>query len=133
VIATAELLEAINTDDELPFGGWSEGKGLDGRGLARLLKPYGIRRRTVRVGEHTPKGYRRADMQEAWERYLPSSEGQQGKQGQQVDEANHENPLGDVARVARVARVDGVEGDVAHTSGNETLADRAVREYGVQA
>ena len=38
-IATAELLETLNADDELPFGGWREGKGLDARGLARLLRP----------------------------------------------------------------------------------------------
>ncbi len=42
-IATAELLEAINADEELPFGGWSDGKGISARGLARKLKPYGVR------------------------------------------------------------------------------------------
>jgi hypothetical protein len=71
-IATTELLEAINGEDELPFGGWNDGKGLDARGLARQLKPYGIKPKTVRVGNNTAKGYSREDLQDAWERYVPS-------------------------------------------------------------
>src|SRR5882724_7486106 len=35
-ISTDEVLTAVNSDDELPFGGWSESNGLDARGLARL-------------------------------------------------------------------------------------------------
>ena len=44
---------------------------MDGRRLARFLKPYGIRPRTVRIGAATAKGYHREDLMDAWRRYLP--------------------------------------------------------------
>ncbi len=70
-ISTADLLAAINADEELPFGAWSDGKGLDARGLARKLKPFDIKPRTVRVGGVTSKGYRVEQLEDAWRRYLP--------------------------------------------------------------
>jgi len=80
-LATVTILEEINDDEELPFGGWRKGDGLDGRGLARLLKPYGVKRRTVRLGDQTAKGYRRDQLEEAWERYLPPTP-EKGSQGE---------------------------------------------------
>jgi hypothetical protein len=38
-MTTTDLLAAVNQDDELPFGGWRDGRGMDSRGLARLLRP----------------------------------------------------------------------------------------------
>lgn len=70
-IFTTNILEEINNDDELPFGGWSDGKGLDARGLSKLLKPYGLGPTTVRQSEKVAKGYKRADLAEAFARYLP--------------------------------------------------------------
>ncbi len=40
--------------------------------LARLLRPFKIRPRTIRLGGDVRKGYRRADLGEAFSRYLPS-------------------------------------------------------------
>jgi hypothetical protein len=74
VITTADLLEAVNSDDELPFGAWKEGKGLDARTLARLLKPYGAKPRTVRIGQETAKGYHANDLTDIFARYLSPSE-----------------------------------------------------------
>jgi hypothetical protein len=73
-ITTADLLTALNEDEELPFGGWRDGKGLDARILARLLKPYTVKPRTIRVGEGTAKGYRAEDLADAWARYLPAGD-----------------------------------------------------------
>lgn len=76
-IGTAEVLEALNSDEELPFGRWNEGKGIDARGLAGLLRPYKTREgapikpKQVRVGEDTRKGYRLDDLDDAFSRYLP--------------------------------------------------------------
>ena len=71
-MASADLVDAINADEELPFGAWREGKGIDGRALARLLRPYGIRPRTIRLDDaRTPKGYLRDQFNAAWERWLP--------------------------------------------------------------
>ncbi len=105
-----ELLEEINADDELPFGGWNDGKGLDNRALARLLKPYGVRPRTVRIGEDTPRGYRAEDLRDTWKRYVPAEcgAGRADNSGEKVQHAGspqHEKPrhYGDVADVADVA------------------------------
>ena len=39
--------------------------------LARQLKKYNVYPQTIRVGNETPKGYRRADFEDAWSRYCP--------------------------------------------------------------
>ena len=39
--------------------------------LAGGLRQYGVKSRTIRVGDTTPRGYRREDLFDAWERYLP--------------------------------------------------------------
>jgi hypothetical protein len=71
VISTVDLLAVINADDELPFGGWNDGAGIGSRDLAKILKPYGVTSKTVRVTDKkTLKGYRRCDLQDAWDRYL---------------------------------------------------------------
>jgi hypothetical protein len=72
-VSTEEVLHGVNADDELPFGGWRDGRGLDPRTLARLLKPYGVRPRTVKLPDgSTAKGYHRdGALEEAFARYLP--------------------------------------------------------------
>lgn len=71
-LTTSDLLLRLNSDDELPYGGWREGKGLDGRGLARLLRPYRVRPRSIRVDQNpNQKGYLRSQFEEAWDRWLP--------------------------------------------------------------
>ena len=42
------------------------------RQLAGLLNPFEIRPQTVRIGDSTAKGYKLDDLQDAFERYLPS-------------------------------------------------------------
>jgi hypothetical protein len=121
-VATQELLRLINENDDLPFGAWGGGKGLDARTLARLLKPYGVTPRSVRIGAETPKGYRNADFHDPWTRYT-SQEAQQTQHAQHAQQPNagepasrgHEKPNGAnlnqnherelVARVADVADV----------------------------
>jgi hypothetical protein len=68
--ATTTILNKLHTLDESP---WADirGKPLNDRGLAARLRPYGIKSRTIRIGETTLKGYRRADFLSAWKRYLP--------------------------------------------------------------
>lgn len=88
-IASTTLLHAVNNDDEMPFGGWHDGRGIDHRTLARLLKPYGISPRTIRFDDGvTLKGYRGEEFKSAWARYLPDpSQGSQASRGldQRVD------------------------------------------------
>jgi hypothetical protein len=106
-IPTAEALNTINADEELPFGAWRDGRGLDARGLAKLLAPYGVRPRTVRSGDATPKGYARADLEDAFIRYLdpppespPRAPRPQHDADAQRESARKHSDVADVADVA---------------------------------
>jgi hypothetical protein len=74
-ISTDELLSNLNGMEESPWGDLKGGKGLDARGLAALLKKYGVVPKGVRRGDKTPKGYRREHLHDAWTRYLPDPMG----------------------------------------------------------
>lgn len=70
--STADLLEKLRDIETSPWSDWSRGRGLTAKGLSDLLKPFGIF-----PGRHMDKGvrnsgYRRADLEDAWSRYLPS-------------------------------------------------------------
>lgn len=75
---TKEILDGlISAEDDGPWAHWWEHdmasdntRGPAAR-LARLLKPYRIKVRTIRLDESTPKGYHAKDFEEAWERYCP--------------------------------------------------------------
>ena len=69
-LPTDQLLHRLQ---ELPEAPWNSirGKPLDDRGLAGRLRKYEIRPKTVRIGDHTPRGYERADFADAWGRYFP--------------------------------------------------------------
>ncbi len=71
-LPSAELVAALLADEEWGWGTWRRGKPLDQRGLARLLAPFGIKPRGIRVGTDTPKGYTREWFTDAWSRYLGS-------------------------------------------------------------
>lgn len=68
-IPTALILQKLNAMDEAPWGAL-RGHALDPRGLAKLLKPYGISSTTIRTAVGLAKGYRREDMHDTWRRYL---------------------------------------------------------------
>jgi Protein of unknown function (DUF3631) len=136
VIGTAELLAHINADEELPFGGWGT-DGLDGRGLARLLKPYGVKPRTVRIGDATVKGYAKNDLADVFSRYLPDAS--QASHPSQDPESGAENPhsqadVTDVTDVTLFTRGSGREGSaddfVAQATGARGEADRARADAG---
>jgi len=69
-IASKALLQRLHEIAESP---WHDlkGKPLDERRLSGFLKQYGVKSKTVRIGDSTPKGYARVDLHDAWARYLP--------------------------------------------------------------
>ncbi|UUO03629.1 DUF3631 domain-containing protein [Mycolicibacterium novocastrense] len=69
-VSTADLLDRLHKLDESPWADWY-GKPLTDRGLANLLRPYGVRSRNVKIGGAVPKGYRREDLADPWSRYVP--------------------------------------------------------------
>jgi hypothetical protein len=69
-IASAELVDALVTMTDRPWGECNHGKAITQNGLARRLKPFGIVPKTVRVGNVTAKGYLLEPFAKAFERYL---------------------------------------------------------------
>jgi Protein of unknown function (DUF3631) len=69
-LLTSAICLRLNAD------GWADWyDGMSDRHLAALLRPYGIRSKSVRQGDATGKGYHRDDFHEAWSRYLPPENG----------------------------------------------------------
>lgn len=69
-LSTCSLIDRLLDLEESPWADLGD-RELDSRKLSSLLKPYGIRPVTLRIGNTTPKGYRRQDFADAWARYLP--------------------------------------------------------------
>jgi hypothetical protein len=71
-VFTEAILTELHALDEAP---WKDlnGKGLDSRGLSLRLRQYGIKPKQIREGSTSKKGYQRADLADAWARYLTSS------------------------------------------------------------
>ena len=63
------------------------GKGLDSRGLALRLRQYGIKSKQIREGTTNKKGYLRADLADAWARYLPSAPDKRNKRNSRNNSA----------------------------------------------
>ena len=78
-IPTPNLLAALVDRDDTPAAEWWGRALKDGdtkgpaRRLANLLKPYSIEPSKWGSGKGTTRGYRRADFEDAWSRYLPST------------------------------------------------------------
>lgn len=76
VLAGETIRTRLHALDEAPWGEWY-GHPLTARELAKLLGQFStgdgkpVKSRQVRIGDATMKGYRRADLVDAWSRYLP--------------------------------------------------------------
>lgn len=69
-IASATLLEQLKAMDDAPWVTYGYGRGLSAHSLGRLLEPYEIHSKTVRVAQRTPRGFQRAQFEDAWTRWL---------------------------------------------------------------
>jgi hypothetical protein len=71
---TTTILERLKKIGEAPWrDGWDRNpKPLTDRGLARLLKPYGVASKNVRIDDEQAKGYGCEDLADPWRRYVPS-------------------------------------------------------------
>jgi hypothetical protein len=65
------ICEALAAFEGRPWGEWKQGKPITKNALARLLKSFDVSSGSIRIGSDTGKGYRVADFQEAFSRYLP--------------------------------------------------------------
>jgi putative DNA primase/helicase len=70
-IHTETILEVLREREDRPWPEWGRGKKpITGRGVAKLLEPYGIRSRQLKIGGENRWGYRSEDFDEAFLRYL---------------------------------------------------------------
>jgi putative DNA primase/helicase len=69
-ISSADLIQALCEDDEMPWATYNRGKPISPRQVAKRLADYGIRSKSVRIGCGTPKGYLLEWFDEAFSRYL---------------------------------------------------------------
>lgn len=79
-LATTALLETLNAMEDAPWGDL-KGKALESRGLARMLSRYDVKSCKLRIGATTANGYRRTDLHDAWQRYLPVPPDMSGTSG----------------------------------------------------
>lgn len=85
-LKTEELLEGLSSDPEAPWATWNRGKPITARQLSKRLAEFGIAPGTVRFDgsnaysrylapaqKSTAKGYRLAQFEDAFRRYLPDT------------------------------------------------------------
>jgi hypothetical protein len=128
------ILDRLHKLEDAPWGDWY-GRPLSTRELAKLLRPYQVRSKSVR--EHgtgaSLKGYARADLHDAWQRYVhpapqathPTQEGEPAAQAA-LDGVADAQPPSDTAATSRRAVSDVSQGpeasatdltcDVAHVA-----------------
>ncbi len=70
-IFSDDLVEALKDQKESPWCDWNRGKGLTQNGLARLLKPFSIKSKNMRIGDKQRKGYSAECFVDAFKRYIP--------------------------------------------------------------
>jgi hypothetical protein len=97
-VSCSALVEALNADEQIPYGDWNDGKGISTRELGRKLEPYGIRAKPIRIdGERAGNGYSREQFEDVWARYLPATDlsnrytGTTGYQSQKSGASNRYN------------------------------------------
>jgi hypothetical protein len=70
-LSTDDILTSLNAMEDRSWGEWKNGKCMSAIQLARLLKHFKIRPKTIRQGSETPKGYAFEDCEQSFSRYLP--------------------------------------------------------------
>ena len=68
---TQTILDRLHALSESPWADYAYGKPFSARDLADMLKEHQVKSHQVRIGEDSRKGYRRADLEDPWARYLP--------------------------------------------------------------
>jgi hypothetical protein len=99
-LSTSELIERLAADEETPWADW-HGAIIRPKSLSKLLRPFGIRSRTIRLGDDsTPKGYLRDQFHDSWARYHPGLSERQSAATTATTEETSSHESGDVADVA---------------------------------
>ncbi len=88
-LSTTDLIVELVKVEGRPWPEWNKGKPITPRALGRLLKPFGIVSKVLRIGESTPHGYECQTFDDPYLRYFQGSNPQHP---QQVNEFKHLDP-----------------------------------------
>jgi uncharacterized protein DUF3631 len=96
---TNSIISILINKEESPWSVIDNGKPINARLLAEMLRPYKVTPKDIRIGGIVLKGYEADDFTDAWERYLPSrqeghlpQEALQALQGQQGQQSPPDTP-----------------------------------------
>jgi hypothetical protein len=82
-VATKIMIANLTADPEKQWAEWRHGRPINDKGVADLLREFHIISKTVGPKDGRCKGYRKADFEDAWERYLVPQFREQGEGGQE--------------------------------------------------
>ena len=68
------LAASLDTFVERPWWELRKGQEITGPLLTRVLRPFGVRSKSIWIGNEAGKGYMMSDFEEAFRRYIPRSE-----------------------------------------------------------
>jgi hypothetical protein len=74
-VSSSEMVRLLNEVDDGPWCEWKHGKPLTAPTLARLLKPFGIHPKKIRIGTVTVQGYELESFTDTFTRYTPTQTG----------------------------------------------------------
>jgi Protein of unknown function (DUF3631) len=94
---TQTILDRLHAIAESPWADWSYGKPFSARDLADMLGEHQVKSRQLRIGEDSRKGYRRADLEDAWARYLL-----RGSETAETSETSLASNVSDVSHVSDI-------------------------------
>jgi Protein of unknown function (DUF3631)/Bifunctional DNA primase/polymerase, N-terminal len=109
-LTSKAIINNLTADPEKRWAEWSRGKPISEKGVAGLLHEYRIVSRNVGPRAAQTKGYRKADFEDAWERYLtPEAEKAEGGLDSDILPSTRPPPCNNYAFAEKTA-VDGEDG-----------------------
>ncbi len=69
-LTSEEVVHALAAMEERPWPEWYHGKPITTRQVAKVLHPFNVKPKVVRVATGTARGYSANDFADAWNRYL---------------------------------------------------------------
>jgi hypothetical protein len=105
-MASDDLVAALRAMETRPWPEWRDGKPITARGVAKLIKPFGIEPRDLRLADgRRLKGYERSWFEDVWPRYLPAHprlprQSAPIEDGAGGADARHTEPVADTERAS---------------------------------
>ncbi len=78
-LPSSDIVARLIVREDLPWGELRGGRPITAPMLASMLRQFGIRPKVFRSGNATPRGYVRADFEDAWTRYVQHATPQQDR------------------------------------------------------